>query len=225
MTTILLVEDESSLVSYLLPELQFDAYEVLVASDGQSAWQLFEAHHEIDLVLLDWMLPKLDGLEVLRRIRTVNPSVPVIMMTARDYVGDKVVGLDNGANDYITKPFEIEELLARIRANLRKQASQASYYRAGDIEVDMKARVVRRQSQVTPLTQREFDLLVMFIQHVGQPLTRDQLLDGVWGTNFDGQVTIVDVYVRYLRQKLTATGASDPIVTVRGVGYMLTETG
>ncbi|MFD1429639.1 response regulator transcription factor [Lacticaseibacillus mingshuiensis] len=218
--TILLVEDEDGLVTYLRSELGFEGYQVVVAQDGQTAWETYQAQAEqIDLILLDWMLPRLDGLEVMRRIRKLS-QVPIIMMTARDYVGDKVAGLDNGADDYITKPFEIEELLARIRVNLRHHDAPAKkQLSCGDTLLDTKAHQVTRNGETTQLTQREFDLLQTLMQHAGQPMTRDELLDQVWGPEFDGQVNIVDVYIRYLRNKIEHPSLPPLIQTVRGVGY------
>ncbi|WP_179394000.1 response regulator transcription factor [Lacticaseibacillus absianus] len=223
--TILLVEDSASLTAYLTPELQFEGYQVLLATDGQAAWETWQAQAAtIDLVLLDWMIPKIDGLGVMRRIRKQS-AVPIMMMTARDYVGDKVAGLDNGADDYLTKPFEIEELLARIRVLIRRNRVQsATQYVVGDLTLDTKARQVHRGGQLAQLTQREYDLLLVLVQHAGQALTRDELLDAAWGTEFDGQTNIIDVYIRYLRQKLERPGTAPLIHTVRGVGYMLQAT-
>lgn len=219
---ILLVEDETSLTTFVASELKFEGYTVHSVADGAAAWTYYQAHgSELDLVILDWMLPKLDGLEVLRRIRKTS-QLPVIMMTARDYVGDKVAGLDNGADDYITKPFEIEELLARVRVCIRRQAtSVAQTYTCGDLTLDTKARTVRNKDQVAQLTPREYELLLTLMQHADAPMTRDELLDTVWGADFGGQVNIVDVYVRYLRHKLGK--AAGLIHTVRGVGYVLSQ--
>ena len=219
--TILIVEDEGSLSGYLTKELQFEDFNVLVA-----AMETYQAHqNELLLILLDWMLPKLDGMEVLRRIRK-HDQVPVIIMTARDYVGDKVAGLDNGADDYITKPFEIEELLARIRVIQRRIENQVEpnqVYQLDDVQLDTKAhRVTNGQEEVT-LTHREYDLLQFFLAHPDEVFTRDDLLDQVWGADFLGQQNVVDVYVGYLRNKITTTGASPLIQTVRGVGYKLRE--
>lgn len=188
--------------------------------------ETYQSHqNELLLILLDWMLPKLDGMEVLRRIRK-HDQVPVIIMTARDYVGDKVAGLDNGADDYITKPFEIEELLARIRVIQRRIENQVEpnqVYQLDDIQLDTKAhRVTNGQEEVT-LTHREYDLLQFFLAHPDEVFTRDDLLDQVWGADFLGQQNVVDVYVGYLRNKITTTGASPLIQTVRGVGYKLRE--
>ncbi|AYE59283.1 DNA-binding response regulator [Lactiplantibacillus plantarum] len=224
--TILIVEDEGSLSGYLTKELQFEDFNVLVAADSLTAMETYQAHqNELLLILLDWMLPKLDGMEVLRRIRK-HDQVPVIIMTARDYVGDKVAGLDNGADDYITKPFEIEELLARIRVIQRRIENQVEpnqVYQLDDIQLDTKAhRVTNGQEEVT-LTNREYDLLQFFLAHPDEVFTRDDLLDQVWGADFLGQQNVVDVYVGYLRNKITTTGASPLIQTVRGVGYKLRE--
>lgn len=219
---ILLVEDEESLTTFLASELKFEGYTVATVADGMAAWQYYQAHTAaLDLVILDWMLPGLDGLEVLRRIRK-NDDLPVIMMTARDYVGDKVAGLDNGADDYITKPFDIEELLARVRVCIRRQSHpQHMTYTVGDLTLDTKARTVRRNGEAAQLTPREYELLLALMQHESEPMTRDELLDAVWGQDFDGQINIVDVYIRYLRNKLDTPGSTPLIHTVRGVGYVL----
>lgn len=221
---ILLVEDEDALSSYLIPELKFEDYQVLLAQDGLEALQLYDNNRgNLDLIILDWMLPKLDGLEVLRRIRK-NDDIPIIMMTARDYVGDKVAGLDSGADDYITKPFEIEELLARIRVMLRhenRHPQQNQLYTLEDLSLDTKSRQVSRGNQLIQLTQREYELLFTLIQHAGETLTRDELLDTVWGVDFEGQPNVVDVYIRYLRNKVDRAYPKQLIHTVRGVGYVL----
>ena len=221
--TILIVEDEEAVITYLTSELQFEGYTVLNATDGPAALATYESHRgQLDLILLDWMLPGLDGLEVLRRIRK-RDDLPVIMMTARDYVGDKVAGLDTGADDYITKPFDIEELLARIRVILRHQRGQQrqpQQLRVADLTLDTAARQVLRHNGIIQLTQREYDLLLCLMQHAGQTLTRDELLDTVWGVDFGGQPNIVDVYIRYLRHKVDLV-TPHLIHTVRGVGYVL----
>lgn len=177
------------------------------------------------LILLDWMLPKLDGMEVLRRI-SKHDQVPVIVMTARDYVGDKVAGLDNGADDYITKPFEIEELLARIRVIQRRAVNMSEpdeTYQVDDLVLNTKSHQVTRNDKVIQLTRREYDLLLFFLQHIGQAFTRDELLDNVWGQDFLGQQNVVDVYVGYLRNKIDGKHDNALIQTIRGVGYSLEE--
>ncbi|WP_461243799.1 response regulator transcription factor [Secundilactobacillus muriivasis] len=225
-TTLLLVEDEEGLVDYLRTELQFEDYTVYVANDGKTALSTFEnLRGQLDVILLDWMLPKLDGLEVLRRIRKTS-DIPVVMMTARDYVGDKVAGLDTGADDYITKPFEIEELLARLRVILRHKKtetrpSQESSYQIDDLILNTKLRQVTRNNQIIQLTQREYELLLTMIQHSGETMSRDDLLNTVWGIDFEGQPNVVDVYIRYLRNKIDRDFSAKLIHTVRGVGYVL----
>ncbi len=222
--TIQLVEDEEALSSYLIPELKFEDYQVLLAKDGLEALQVYDNNRgNLDLIILDWMLPKLDGLEVLRRIRK-NDDIPVIMMTARDYVGDKVAGLDSGADDYITKPFEIEELLARIRVVLRHEShhhQQSELYTVEDLTLNTKSRQVSRGNQLIQLTQREYELLLTLIRQGGETLTRDELLDAVWGVDFEDQPNVVDVYIRYLRNKVDRGYSKQLIHTVRGVGYVM----
>lgn len=224
--TILIVEDELSLSGYLTKELQFEDFNVLVANDGLAAMTMYAEHqNELLLILLDWMLPKLDGMEVLRRIRK-HDQVPVIIMTARDYIGDKVAGLDNGADDYITKPFEIEELLARIRVIQRRVENQLDpnqVYQLDDIILDTKAHRVTNAGAEVQLTHREYDLLQFFLAHPAEVFTRDDLLDQVWGADFLGQQNVVDFYVGYLRSKLASPNAGPLIKTVRGVGYKLRE--
>lgn len=226
MSTILLVEDEDSLVSYLQTELKFENYEVLVAGDGLEALDIYRDNDgNIDLILLDWMLPKLDGLRVMKKIRETD-DIPIIMMTAKDYVGDKVAGLDNGADDYITKPFEIEELLARIRVIIRhldtKPVDKERIYRVNELVLDTKARSVKQEDQLISLTQREYNLLLVLMQHVNQVLTRDELLNLIWGVDFEGDPNIVDVYVRYVRKKIDTSDQSI-IKTIRGIGYSLRD--
>ncbi|NLR10721.1 MULTISPECIES: response regulator transcription factor [Lactobacillaceae] len=223
--TVLIVEDDEALLASLTTELQFEDYTVLNATDGKMALQVYENNRgNLDLVILDWMLPELDGLGVLRRIRK-HDDLPVIMMTARDYVGDKVAGLDTGADDYITKPFEIEELLARIRVILRHQHHQEaadSQLHVGDITLNTRSRQVQRNGNLVQLTQREYELLLVLMKNAGQTMTRDELLDAVWGVDFEGQPNVVDVYVRYLRHKLAEDHAAVPLIhTVRSVGYVL----
>lgn len=224
--TILLVEDEEGLASYVAKELTFEDFDVITATDGAAAWEIYQQKKDrLLLVLLDWMLPKMDGMEVLRRIRK-HDELPVIMMTARDYLGDKVTGLDNGADDYITKPFEIEELLARIRVIQRRTAHQSGLdqtYHLGDLTLVTKTRQVDRVGDTIQLTQREYDLLLFLMQHPGQVFTRDELLDNVWGVDFLGQQNVVDVYIGYLRNKIDAAAAPHLFHTVRGVSYSLKE--
>ncbi|ETA73647.1 response regulator transcription factor [Ligilactobacillus equi] len=221
--TILLVEDEVALAESLKLELEFEDYQVLTANDGLQALEVFQANAtQISLIILDWMLPRLDGLGVLRRIRK-DYQVPVIMLTARDYVGDKVAGLKGGADDYVTKPFDIEELLARIEVILRRLTSSTNLktYRLGGLSLDEKSRQVVRDGQAILLTQREFQLLLELFKNQGEVCTRDELLDKVWGIDFDGQPNTVDVYIRLLRNKIDKNFDKKLLQTVRGLGYML----
>lgn len=224
--SILLVEDEQSVSQFIQLELEHEGYEVLVAADGEQALEYFH-QHEWSLILLDWMIPKLNGLEVCRRIRRTS-DVPIILLSARDYVGDVIAGLDTGADDYITKPFEIEELLARIRTALRRPTQAASteekeVYQLADLILDVKKRVVTRAGDRIELTQREFELLQYLLEHAGEVINREQLLSSVWGYDFVGETNVVDVYIRYLRNKLDRGYQHKLIQTVRGVGYVLRE--
>ncbi|MEW9698653.1 response regulator transcription factor [Paenibacillus sp. SI8] len=223
MKRILVIEDEKNLVRFIQLELEHEAFFVQVAYDGQAGLNL-ALQEEWDLILLDIMLPYLSGIEVCRRIRTVKKT-PIIMLTARDSVVDRVSGLDSGADDYIPKPFAIEELLARMRAIFRRveegNGLQHTSVTFKDIKVDMDARMVYKDKQIVDLTKREFDLLVMFMKHPNLVLTRDMLLDHVWGFDSPVETNVVDVYVRYLRNKLDPLGESSFIQTIRGIGYVM----
>ena len=215
MTRILLVEDEEKLARFVELELTHEGYQVEKAFDGRTGLELAEKGG-FDLLLLDIMLPGLYGLEVLRRLRKEGSSVPVIMLTARDAVMDKVTGLDMGADDYVTEPFSIEELLARIRAALRKQT-------CADLTVDVSRHRVTRGGKEIELTGREFSLLQFFMENKTIVLSRDQLLEKVWGYDYLGETNVVDVYVRYLRGKIDERFEPKLLQTVRGVGYVLRD--
>lgn len=223
--TILIVEDEKKLSRVLQLELEYENYNTAIADDGEIALQMIK-EQDWDLVLLDIMLPGLSGMEVLRQIRRTDISTPIILLTARDAVYDKVSGLDLGANDYITKPFQIEELLARIRVNLRQKTqiqSSTKVLSVGDLSVDLDSREVSRTHNDIHLTPREFDLLTCLLENKNIVLTRDQLLDKVWGFEYFGDTNIVDVYIRYLRKKVDNGFDIAYIQTVRGVGYTIKE--
>lgn len=225
---ILVVEDELAIQTLLKRELTFENYQVAVAGTGTAALAYFEqAAGQLDLILLDWMIPEIDGLGVLRRIRRQDTRLPIIFLTARDFSGDKVAGLNSGADDYITKPFDMEELLARVRVIFRHQeqlAGDTPSYQVGGLHLDTKAHQATFNGQQIQLTQREYGLLLTLMQHVNQTLTRDEILDDVWGTDFVGQMNIVDVYVRQLRHKLSDLNDSTVVIqTVRGIGYSLQE--
>lgn len=225
-STILLVEDEAGLADSLKTEFELENFNVLWANDGLIALDMFRQNEaQIDLIILDWMLPHPDGFSVLRRIRKAS-QVPIIMLTARDYIGDKVAGLTGGADDYVTKPFEMEELIARVEVALRHSqpaATTAAVHTAGNLNVDTDTKRVTRGGTIIPLTQREYELLVALISHQNEPCSREDLLDTVWGVDFDGQPNILDVYVRNLRSKIDTPNQPKLIHTVRGVGYMLSE--
>ena len=224
MNKILLVEDEEKLARFVELELLHEGYEVSKAFDGRAGLDMAE-EGGFDLVLLDIMLPGLNGLEVLRRLRR-SSQVPVIMLTARDAVMDKVTGLDMGADDYITKPFSIEELLARIRAALRKQTAQKKdegLLSCADLTVDVSRHRVTRAGKEIELTGREFALLQFFMENKTLVLSRDQLLEKVWGYGYLGETNVVDVYVRYLRGKIDDGFEPKLLQTVRGVGYVLRD--
>ena len=224
MTRILLVEDEEKLARFVELELMHEGYQVEKAFDGRTGLEKAETG-DFDLVLLDIMLPGLNGLEVLRRLR-LSSHLPVIMLTARDAVMDKVTGLDTGADDYITKPFSIEELLARIRAALRKKTSQKkeeTLLSCGSLTVDISRHRVTREGKEIELTGREFSLLQYFLENKTIVLTRDQLLEKVWGYEYLGETNVVDVYVRYLRGKIDDGFEPKLLHTVRGVGYVLRD--
>ncbi|WP_408009275.1 response regulator transcription factor [Pseudalkalibacillus sp. A8] len=224
---ILIVEDEEKIARVIKLELEFEGYEVDTAYDGLAGLEKFRSDRW-DLVLLDVMLPELNGIEVLRRIRSNDEHTPVILLTARDSVPDKVAGLDQGANDYITKPYQIEELLARVRVCLRlkrglsKTEETGQGLILGNLIVNEKTREVSRGNKQIELTPREFDLLVYLLQNKQHVLNRDQILSAVWGYDYYGDTNVVDVYIRYLRKKVD-NGESPLIQTVRGVGYVLKE--
>ncbi|MGF1460724.1 MAG: response regulator transcription factor [Leptolyngbyaceae cyanobacterium] len=220
---ILLIEDEEKLAKFVEMELGYESYDVTVANDGLSG--LMAARDaEPDLVLLDWMMPGLSGVEVCRRLRATGFKEPIILMTAKDDVADRVAGLDAGADDYVVKPFSIEELLARVRAHLRRnQPQEADALQFQDLSLNRKTRDIKRGDRSIELTAKEFDLLDYLMTHPRQVLTRDRILEEVWGYDFMGDSNIIEVYIRYLRLKLEAEGEKRLIQTVRGVGYVLKD--
>jgi DNA-binding response OmpR family regulator len=219
---LLIVEDERRVASFLERGLRAEGFALTVARDGETAVEL-ALGEPFDLVVLDLRLPKKDGLEVLQEIRRMKPGLPVLILTARDDLSSKVEGLNAGANDYLTKPFAFEELVARIRAHLRRQDERADLLRAGAVTLDLRARRAEVGGTAVALTAREFALLECFLRHRGQVLTRAQILNHVWGYDFDSDSNVVDVYVRYLREKLARAGAPQVIETVRGAGYRVAE--
>ncbi|PAD30420.1 response regulator transcription factor [Paenibacillus sp. 7523-1] len=241
---VLVIEDEPKIARLLELELQYEGYQVGKAGSGTEGLEMYHGG-QWDLILLDIMLPGLSGIEVLRRIRAKDAMVPILMLTAKDSVEDKVSGLDLGANDYITKPFRIEELLARVRAALRLSAAAASssgvirpanqdsasqmteeetgWLTAAGLRLNEGTREVYRDGIPIELTPREFDLLVYLLQNQRQVLSRDQIVQAVWGYDYYGDTNVVDVYIRYVRKKVD-NGFTPPLIhTVRGVGYVMKE--
>jgi two-component system response regulator MprA len=218
---VLVIDDEHSIIDIIRIGLHLQGFSVEGASTGLAGLEMAQRLHP-DVIVLDVMLPELDGLAVCRRLRTIS-DVPIIMLTARDEVDDRILGLDSGADDYLIKPFSVGELAARVRALLRRrQPPSGDLLRMGDLTLDHAAREVLVAGCKVTLTAREYDLLYMFMRHPRQVLTRDAILEGVWGYDYPGDDNIVDVYVRSLRAKL---GDQPPrrIQTVRGVGYALKE--
>ena len=219
---ILLVEDDRKISRYLSLELEYEGYFPTVVPNGADALNSFDSD-KFDLILLDLMLPGVSGVEVCRRIRKKS-DIPIIMLTAKDTTSDKVAGLDVGADDYLTKPFEIEELLARIRASLRRTSSESAspeIYRAGDLEMNLLTKTVERQGRPIQLTRREFELLQYLMENQGIVISRESLLENVWQWGAAGETNTVDVYIRYLRDKIDKNFSSPLIQTVRGFGYVL----
>jgi len=225
---LLVIEDEEGIARILQLELEHEGYEVGRAEDGRTGLEMASSG-EWDLVLLDVMLPGINGIEVLRRLRSGGNPIPVVLITARDTVPDKVSGFETGANDYITKPFAMEELLARVRNLLRifqqqaKEGEGSDVLRAADLSIELRTRKVFRKEHAIELTPREFDLLVYLAENKNQEKTREEILTDVWGYDFIGETNLVDVYIRYLRQKLDRGFRYKLIHTIRGVGYMLKE--
>lgn len=225
-TRILIIEDEPAMVAGLRDNFEYEGYEVISAEDGVAGLERVLAD-DPDLVVLDVMMPRMSGLEVCKQVKARRPSTPVIMLTARGQEIDKVVGLELGADDYVTKPFSIRELMARIKAVLRRvppQAAAPEAYRFGDVEVDLRGNEVRRGGSVVELSAKEFALLAYFISHPGETLSRDRLLDAVWGYHNYPNTRTVDTHIVHLRQKLEPN-PEEPrfIVTVHGTGYKFLE--
>lgn len=219
---ILIIEDEDRILQFLRRGLTYEGYRVETAADGPSGLSLAREKPP-DLVILDWMLPGMDGLEVCRRLRA-GGGVPILMLTAKDAVVDRVTGLDAGADDYLVKPFEFDELVARIRALLRRARPEGvELLSFGDLRLDTGTHQGFRGDRVFELTAKEYELLELLLRHPRQVLTREVIYDRVWGYNFGGESNIIEVYIRYLRQKSEEGGEPRLIHTVRGVGYVLRE--
>ncbi|MCT2343566.1 response regulator transcription factor [Bacillales bacterium AN1005] len=225
---ILVIEDEKKIARIITMELEYEGYEVHAEHAGEQGLEKVLAG-KWDLVLLDVMLPEISGLEILRRIRNASVNVPVILLTARDSIPDKVTGLDLGANDYMTKPFQIEELLARIRASLRiskmqMKQEQEKILQVDDLQVFVKSYSVKRANIDIDLTPREFELLLYLMENKNIVLSREQILNHVWGYDFMADTNVVDVYIRYLRKKIDYEFEKQLIQTIRGIGYVIKDT-
>ncbi len=220
---ILLIEDEVKLARFVEIELTYEGYQVSVKNDGFEGLTAARELHP-DIILLDWGLPGLTGVEICRRLRSTGDKVPIILLTAKEEISDRVAGLDAGADDYVVKPFSIEELLARVRAHLRRtQEPNPDVLKFADLSLNRSTREVMRGDRSIELTAKEFDLLEYLLAHPRQVLTREQILEKVWGYDFMGDSNIIEVYIRYLRLKLETETAPRLIHTVRGVGYSLRE--
>jgi two-component system, OmpR family, response regulator len=222
---ILVIEDERTLAGFIEQSLLAEGYAATVCHDG-AAGEAAALTGDYALVLLDLTLPGKDGLEVLRAIRARMPELPVIVLTARAAIEQRVEGLDRGANDYVPKPFSLEELLARVRAQLRSPSQrESSVLEVGEIRLDLRTRRVERGGRDVNLTAREFEVLAYLMRHPDQVLSREQILNAVWGFDFDPGTKVLEVYIGYLRRKLSERGDGDPIETVRNVGYRLKAPG
>lgn len=219
---ILIVDDDPEIVSFLKRGLAFEGYLIDTASDGSEALAKVR-DTEPDLVILDVMMPSIDGIEVSRRLRQ-GSDIPILMLTARGTVADRVAGLESGADDYLVKPFAFDELLARVRALLRRrQPKEGETLRFRDLSLDTGTREVSRGNETIELTAREFELLLLFMRHPRQVLKREQIYEKVWGYDFEGESNVIEVYIRYLRAKLEAGDCPRLIHTIRGVGYVLKD--
>lgn len=219
---ILIIEDDPAILKLLQRGLAYEGYLVDTAMDGRSGLLMARDNHP-DLVVLDWMLPGMDGLEVCHRLRT-GGEVPIMMLTAKDTIQDRVQGLDAGADDYLVKPFNLDELLARIRALLRRtQVKRIPVLEFLDLKLDTGSRQASRGERMISLTAKEYELLDLFMRHPRQVLTRELIFDRVWRYDFGGESNVLEVYVRYLRQKLEAGDEARLLHTVRGVGYVMRE--
>jgi len=221
---LLIIEDEPGITGFLKEGLEEEYFAVDVASDGRTGLDLAMTN-EYDLLLVDWMIPGISGIEVCRRLRKEGNDVPIIFLTAKDTIEDVVFGLDAGANDYIRKPFEFEELLARIRVQLRRRGSESSKLSTGELTVDPASHQARCGSTDLALTPKEFALLEFLLRNKGRVCTRSRIIEHVWDMHFDSDTSVIDVYINFLRKKLDAAGCRDLIQTIRGVGYIIREEG
>lgn len=219
---ILIVEDETSIANFVHDGLEEEGFSVDIADNGKKGLQLaLDNIAEYDVILLDWMLPGMNGIEICRNIRKESKSVPIIFLTAKDTVDDAVFGLESGANDYIRKPFSFEELLARIRVLMRNNETELLVFSAGTIELDIDKHTVTKEGKLVELTQKEFSLLEYFLRNKGKVCRRTRIIEKVWDLHFDYDTSIIDVYINSLRRKLDEPGKTSLITTIRGIGYKI----
>ena len=221
---ILIVEDETSIANFIRDGLTEEGFAVDVADNGKKGLQLaLDNLAEYDVILLDWMLPGLNGIEICRSIRRENEIIPIIFLTAKDTVDDAVFGLEAGANDYIRKPFSFEELLARIRVLMRSHQQVTTEFEAGDIKMDVERHIVSKEGKTVDLTQKEFALLEYLLRNKGKVCRRTRIIEKIWDIHFEHDSSVIDVYINALRRKLDTPGTPSLITTVRGVGYKIEE--
>lgn len=219
---ILIVEDETSISNFIRDGLQEEGFAVDVADNGKKGLELaLDNLEEYDVILLDWMLPGMNGIEICRKIRLENTTLPIIFLTAKDTVDDAVFALETGANDYIRKPFSFEELLARIRVHLRKNESETVVFSAGGVELNVEKHTVTKNGIQIELTQKEFNLLEYFLRNKGKVCRRTRIIEKIWDIHFDYNSSVIDVYINALRKKLDEPGKPSLINTIRGVGYKI----
>jgi len=219
---ILVIEDEKGISGFLKEGLEEEGFAVDISGDGQNGLEMANTN-DYDLLLLDWMLPGLSGIEVCTEFRKKNKTIPIIFLTAKDMVQDTVFGLSAGANDYIKKPFQFEELLARIRVQLRAKNGELTLLKLGDIEMNLETHRVFRDSREIELTPKEFSLLEFLIRNKGKVCTRTRIIEHVWDIHFDSDTSVIDVYINFLRKKLDTGKGKELIHTIRGVGYIAKE--
>jgi two-component system copper resistance phosphate regulon response regulator CusR len=221
---LLIVEDEASIANFIREGMEEEGFAVDVADNGKKGLQLaLDFINEYDVILLDWMLPGISGVEICRSIRQENKTVPIIFLTAKDSVDDAVFGLETGANDYIRKPFSFEELLARIRVLMRSKENEVVIFSAGNIQLNIEKHVVSKNGKTVELTQKEFALLEYFLRNKGKVCRRTRIIEKVWDIHFDYDNSVIDVYINSLRKKLDEPGKPSLIKTLRGVGYKIDD--
>lgn len=221
---ILLVEDEPAISGFLKEGLEEEGFAVDVANNGRLGLQLaMDNHSEYDIILLDWMLPGISGIEICRSIRNENKGVPIIFLTAKDTVDDTIFGLETGANDYLKKPFAFEELLARIRVLLRNNTGEQNIFETGDISMNIDAHIVTKNSKIVELTQKEFGLLEYLLRNNGKVCRRTRIMEKIWDIHFDKDTSVIDVFINALRRKLDTKKEASFIQTIRGVGYRIND--